>query len=197
MQRPPIPVIAFLGTLAFAGGGYGTYELVRYLRPPVEQAQAQPWTQQQLASVHFESPVPLKDEPVALPDNVKQLVTASHYLAGEAGGITLATTSFTYKDGTPIDLQGAADGALANVRAVPGIQDMQPEKKPATLLGKPAIDLEAKMRRDKESLRVHGVVFENGSELYIFVMIAKDERREAADAWHRLRESIRLQPAPH
>lgn len=192
MRRPPVPVIAFLGTLAFAGGGYGTYELVRTLRPAAEPQQAA-WSEQQVGSVHFSSPVPLKDEKVDLPDNVKQLVTASRYLAGEASGVTLAATAFTYKDGTQINLEGAADGALANIRAVPGIQDMVPAKKPATLLGKPAIDLEAKMRRDKgENLQLHGVVFASGPELFIFMMIAKDEHHDAAETWHRLRKSIRL-----
>jgi hypothetical protein len=197
VQRPPIPVIAFLGTLAFAGAGYGSYQLVLDMReapPPAAAAAPAPWIEQHLgSSLVFEAPVQLKLENIELAANVKPLVSSSSYLTGEANGLSIAATAFTYREASSINLDAAADGAIANIRALPGTQLLEPTKTPATVAGEQAIELGARVKRDSgQMLRVHGAVLAHGSELFIFMLIASADPPATTESWQRLRQSIHL-----
>jgi hypothetical protein len=196
VKRPPVPVIAFLGTLAFAAAGYGSYELVLRLHddPAPAGAPATRWIEQHAgSSLVFAAPVQLELDNFELPANVKALVSSSSYLTGESGGMSIAATAFTYRDRSAINLDAAAESAIANIRSLPDMQLLEPTKQPATIAGEPAIEVGARVKRDTgQMLRLDGAVLAHGSELFIFVLISSADQPTANASWQRLRESIHL-----
>ncbi|MGE5187096.1 MAG: hypothetical protein ACM31C_33835 [Acidobacteriota bacterium] len=195
MTRPPTFVVIASGIVAFAFAAYGSHELVAYLRrePAVPAAIVdQRWQPQRVGAIALDAPFALHADTLPVPDTIKPLVVSTTYLQGEGDGLMIASMEFTYRAGVPIDLDGAAGGAIANMRTVPGTLSVDPKQAKTSVLGEPAIDLEAAIRRSNaEPLRMHGVVFADGAKLFIVMSVARADQPAGDAAWQKLRASIR------
>ncbi len=192
MKRPPTYFIVAIGIVGSVLAGFGSHELVARLRR--EPAAAEPkWYAQRLgAAFELDVPFALQPEPLPIADNVKPLVVSMEYLTGEGDGLAIAASASQYRDGVPLDLEGAATGAIAKIRAVPGIRSVDPKTTKTAIVGKPAMDVEAVATRDRgESLRMHAVAFGAGSRLFVVMLIGGADHPATDRAWQRLRASIR------
>ncbi len=197
MRRPPSFLVIAGGVVGFVLAGAGSHALVQWLRrePAVPAAIVEhAWLPQHIGrAIEFDAPFALAPDQMPIPDAVKPLVVSTSYLQGEADGMMIGAMAFSYREGVTPDLDAAAAGAIANMRTVPGTLSISPKTTKGTLLGKPAVDVEATIRRDNaEPLRMHGVVFAIASELYVTISVARADQPAGDAAWQKLRASIHI-----
>ena len=152
------------------------------------------WVETPLATVVFDTPWALHADKLDLPAEIKDLVKSSAYIANEVDGLTIGAMEFSFAQDidVPSRLDGAADGALANLRTPPGTLSVDPHKSDTTVLGNRAIELDARIRRDGgEPLRAHGVVLSDNNSLFILIAVARADQAGADTAWNRILKSIR------
>ena len=98
--------------------------------------------------------------------------------------------------GTPTSLEGAANGAINNLKTVPGTTNVAAGKHELMLFNgqTPGFEIDARIERQRgEPLQMRGVVFGNGPELYQILMICRADQARGAAVWERIRSSIHVQ----
>ena len=153
-----------------------------------------PWTEQSIgrSSVVFNAPFRLQGVSVPLPKELSGKVQQWTWIGREADGLDILVSHVVFAEGSIPSLEGAADGMVRNVEAVPGTKSVTPRRTPTTLLGRPAIEAEMRIEREKsEPLLMHGIVVLKGPELIQFLSIARADQPLASQAWARMRDSVR------
>lgn len=195
VKRSPFAVLA--GVVSFLVVGYATRLTIDWIRrePAVSTDIAKrPWVEQALApgSVSIDVPWPLERQESPLPPQVAKLVTRSVTLMHEADGLHVMAAVTSFAPGTPANLDGAADGALANMKTVQGTRSVNGNKRESSVLGLRAIELEARIERERGvPLQLRGVIFVRGDDLLQVLLISRSDQPLGAAAWERLRASIR------
>jgi hypothetical protein len=152
------------------------------------------WLQQSLAGSQyvFSAPWPLERQLLTLPLEVQKLVTTMETYGHEADGLNIMAMRAVYQDGVALSLEGAADGAIANVRSMPGVASVEGSKAPSSVAGQPAYEVTATVRREHgEPLAMHGIVFNHGNELCQLILTSRADQAIAGQAWEKLRSSIK------
>lgn len=156
------------------------------------------WVEERLGpEVVFEAPWPLESTSPDLPLELRALVKSSTWRSHEAHGLVIQAIAFTYRDGVPGDLDGAAQGAIANLRTVPGTLAVEPTTTETTVDGVRAIELAAIIRRDRgEPLRLRGLTLLIDHTLISFMLSAPADQVVAGRVWDRMRQTIRRARTP-
>ena len=186
---------------AFIAGAWITRQGIDWLRrePAVSsKVVQQPWVTQSFDSSGcvFDVPWPLQPTSLDFPPAAARAMVSSTVLTHEADGMNIMAMHISLLPGTSGNLEGAADGAINNMRTVPGTVSVNGSKHPATLLGQPAFDIEARIERQRGGpLQLYAVVFGQGTELYQVQFIAAADQPAAQATWKRLRDSLRARGA--
>jgi hypothetical protein len=100
-----------------------------------------------------------------------------------------------FAHGVQPNLEGAADGMVRNVEALPGTKSVATRKWDTKLLGSRAIEVEMRIARLKgDPLLMHGVVvLVRRLELVQLLSIARADQPAATEAWSRMRDSMRIE----
>ena len=153
-----------------------------------------PWAEQPigLSSVVLNAPFRLQGVSVPLPRELSGKVQKWTWIGREADGLNILVSHVIYAPGAIPSLEGAADGMVKSVKAVPGTKSVTPRRTQTTLLGRPAIEEEIRIEREKgEPALMHGIVVLKGPELIQILSIARADQPLASQAWTRMRDSVR------
>ena len=194
MSRKALGLV--VGIAAFIAGSYAARTAIDFIRrePGVSSKLVQAsWVQQAIGGTSFDVPWPLETQDLKLPDQVARLVQSGITLSHEADGLNVMAMHMAFVSGTPTSLDGAAEGAVNNLRTVPGTLSIAPEKHEMTLFNGStrAIEIGARIERERGvPLQMRGVVFGNGPELYQILMICRADQTNGPGIWVRIRSSI-------
>jgi hypothetical protein len=115
------------------------------------------------------------------------------WIGSEADGLNILVAHVVFAEGATPSLEGAADGMVKNVEAVPGTKSVTPRRTETKLLGRPAIEVEMRIEREKGApALMHGIVVLKGPELIQILFIARADQPLATQAWARMRDSLRI-----
>jgi hypothetical protein len=191
------PLKVLVGAAAFLAAFYVVRQAFDWVRrePAVpKEIAGKAWVENRLegSPIVFEAPWRLQPEPINFPDEVARLLTSSQFLMHEENGLTVSAMRMSFLPGTPMSLEGAAEGTISG-RGTPDTVSVKGSKRASILLGLPAFEVEARMERKRGGpLQMYGVVFYRGLDLYQFQLGGPADQPAALDSWKRLRESIRI-----
>jgi hypothetical protein len=144
------------------------------------------------SGVVLEVPWDLQGFSMPLPKELSGKVSQWTWLGREADGLHVMATRVVYAPGMGTSLDGAADGMVKNVEAIPGTRSMVPRRTQTRLLGHRAIEVDLEVHREKgEPLRMHGIVVLRGQELIQVLSMARADQPLGEEVWVRIRDSIR------
>ena len=194
-------VLAVAGAISFILAAYAAKEGIEWMRrePPVSVDIAKrPWVEQVVVAgaVSIDVPWPLKPKELSLPPEVASAATRMVNLAHEADGLNIFASVLTVRPGTPVSLDGAARGAIANVKTMKGIGAVTDNKRETTVLGVPAVEIDATVERKANvPLQTYGIVFLLENEFIQVIYTALSNQPSGDAVWKRIRESIRVPKA--
>jgi hypothetical protein len=114
------------------------------------------------------------------------------WIGHEADGLSVMAARVVYASAEHLSLEGAADGMVKKIESTPGSRVVSPRRSETTLLGKPAIEVDLRIERERgEPLLMHGIVVLRGSELIQLLSISRADQPRGAQAWARMRDSVR------
>jgi hypothetical protein len=158
---------------------------------------SRPWVSGEIgqSSVHLDTPFRLEGVAVPFPKEFAGSVSQWTWLGREEGGIHVMTGRVLFAHGVQPNLEGAADGMVRNVEALPGTKSVATRKWDTKLLGSRAIEVEMRIARLKgDPLLMHGVVvLVRRLELVQLLSIARADQPAATEAWSRMRDSMRIE----
>ena len=196
-NKKPFAILA--GIAAFLVASFGTRQLIDHFRRDPAIASnilERSWVEQGLAdtSVAFQVPWQLQPQELKMPAEVQRLMSSSATLSHEADGLNVMAMHIAFVPGTPTSLDGAAKGAIDNMRTVPGTVSVDGHRKDVTLFGSMrAIEIDAHVARQRGvPLQVRGIVFGSGPELYQVLMICRADQSVGSAVWDRIRSSIHV-----
>jgi len=191
-------VVGAVTVVAAIVGSVAARSAIQALRaePAVPQAVlSQAWTKQTLGgkAFSFDSPLPLAFQPVELPESVRSQIREMSSVSGEGQGLNVMGSYMALPAGRTPSLDGAAEGALANVRKTPGTLSVEAKKHETTLAGQPAIEVEAEVRRkDAEPLALHIMVASRGEEMYQLMLLHRQDQPTGVGVWRKLLDSVKI-----
>ena len=186
---------------AFGGASLLTREALKRIHkdPSIRTAAvSNPWIHQTLGSagIEFDSPWPLKPIPLKLPPEVAERVAASTTLSNEGDGMNSLIRHTTFQPNVAVPLEQVADGTLNGLKSVAGTVSVAADKRATTVAGYSALELEAKIERQRGGpLEMRGLVFGEREELYQVEFFAGADQSPTQSAWQRLGSSIRRSAA--
>lgn len=195
MESKSVKVIAAI--VAFLVGGFLARQAIDWIRrePAVSKNVVEKaWVQQTwgASQYSFEAPWRLEAMDLKFPPELTRLIKSSSALGHEADGLLVQAQHILYDPTVQLSLEGAADGALANLKSVPGTKATANEKKQTTVLSLPAYEFSARIERERGfPLQLHGLVFAEGQELYQLQVICRADQEEGSAAWRKILASIK------
>lgn len=197
-SKPATWLFALVGlVVAISAAVVVTRQTARLLRREpgaADDLATRPWVEQPIgrSGVVLEAPWHLEGVSVPFPREMAGKVSQWTWIGHEADGIRVMASRVTFAYGISPSLEGAADGMVKNVREVPGTASVTPQRSATTLLGRPAIELEIHIEREKgESLVMHGIVAVRGLDLFQVLAMARADQPVGGKVWERMRDSIR------
>lgn len=196
MNSKPLAVVVGL-VAAFAGAFVARKAFQHFRREPTvaRDILTRPWVKQQIgqSGVGLETPWRLEGLSMPLPKELSGLVSEWTWIGHEADGLNIMAARVRYAPQVVTSLEGAAQGALKNLRAMPGILKVTPQEYDTTLLGQPAIELDARLeRKTGEPLRVHAIFGMRGPDLFQVLLISRADQPLGEKVWDKTRATIRL-----
>ena len=185
-----IALIVAAGVAAVAGIGF----VIRGHDPQLSaELVNHPWVEQRLGELGFAAPWKLDATPQAAPDNIAPMIKSSTWLGKDGDGLWMQAMEIEYNDGVPVSLDGAANGAINNMRALAGIASVDAKQTPTRVLQLPGIDIDAQVMRDnKEAMRFRGLVLVDHQKLYMLLALSRaDQPAESDRVWTKLVASIK------
>jgi hypothetical protein len=83
------------------------------------------WLQREYLGVQFESPFELSVKELELPPSVQEFVKTMQTYAYDSKSISLFIGLCEYKEGTPVNIDGAVDGAMQNMKKEKDVSDFK------------------------------------------------------------------------
>lgn len=200
LERKPV-VRILVGVIAFFAGAYALRHVTDWFRREPQLAaelQRRSWVEQPLGTSGIALTVPWRLEPqlLQLPPEIGRVVASSTSLSHEAEGLNVTALHISFLHGTPTNLEGAADGAIAKLRTVPGTELANVSKSETSVLEGPGIEIEARIERERGvPLRMRGIIFGNGPEFYQVLVVYRDDQTSGDGLWKRLRSGIHRKTA--
>ena len=147
------------------------------------------------SSVLLDTPWPLEGVAVPFPREFSGKVQQWTWLGREKDGLNVMTGRVLFSRTERPSVEGAADGMVQNIQAMPGTKSVSTTRRETRLLGSPAIELELKIQRKSgDPLLMHGVVIlVRRLELVQLMSIARADQPIATEAWARMRNSLRIE----
>ena len=192
------PVVLAVTVASAIVGSIAARSAIQWLRaePGVPQAVlSQTWTRQALGgnAFSFESPVALKPESIELPAEVRSQIREMASVSGEGQGLNVMASYMALPPGRTPSLDGAAEGALANVRKTAGTASVDANKHDTAVAGLPAIEIEGNVQRQNaEPLKLHLVVMSRGEEMFQLMVIHRQDQPTGDGVWQKLRASVKI-----
>ena len=146
------------------------------------------------SSVRLDAPFRLEGVAVPFPKEFEGKVQQWTWLGREQDGLNVMAGWIGFTMNEP-NLEGAADGMVKNIEAMPGTRSVSTKRSEKKLLGSPAIEVEMRIQRQKgDPLLMHGVVIlVRQLELIQLYSIARADQPLATEAWARMRDSMRIE----
>jgi hypothetical protein len=197
MKNKPVAVLAgILAALVGAWVAHNAFDRIRGVKGGVApEVLTEPWSHQSLGAVAdfvFDTPWTLEPTKLDLPAELLKRFTRIHTYSHEAQGLSVLASEIAMASGSP-SLEGAADGAIRNVKSQPATASVEASKQPTAVGGYPAIEIEATVRQKSgDPLHLHGLVVVRGSELFQLVLIHRQDQPLGNQAWSKTRASVRL-----
>jgi len=199
VSRKPLALVA--GIVAFFAASYFTRQAIDFVRRDQQiskQILEKSWVEQGLGatSLAFNVPWNLQPQDLSLPPQLAKLIQSSVTMSHEADGLHVSAMHMAFVPGTPTSLEGAANGAINNLKTVPGTTNVAGGKHELMLFNgqTPGFEIDARIERQRGvPLQMRGVVFGNGPELYQILMICRADQASGAAIWERIRSSIHVQ----
>jgi hypothetical protein len=190
-----------IGILAFVAVGYLTRQAVHWFRkgPGIpSRLLERTWIDQPIAkgeTVVVAVPWPLDPAKLDFPPEMARMVTHSETLRHQADGLHIMTMYAFFGKVKTLSLDQAADGALRNIKTVPGTASVKSAKRETTVLGcQRAFELEARITRTEgEPVLMHELMFVMGRALYQIILIHMADEPLGPKVWDRIRSNIRYQ----
>jgi hypothetical protein len=197
-MKAPQPVVVVVGIASFAVASLGVHALFeRSRREPDVPANlaGKAWVEQRIGG-GFVLDVPWPLSPTPEPASpADALIQRSTVMGNETDGFSVQAMVATYREGVTLSIEGAADGALANIRTVQDTLSVDAEKHDTTIVGNRAIEIGGRIaRRGGDPVQLRGVVFLHDRDMILVLAIANAGQPEADAAWRRMRDSIRAAP---
>jgi hypothetical protein len=194
MNRKPLAIVA--GVIAAILGAYVTRQAIDLFNrePSIPQDLAnRAWVEQSLGSgFTFDVPWPLQPQTLPLPPELTRLIAESRTASHEGDGINVMAMHMSFVPGTPTSLEGAADGAIQNLKTNPGTASVEGSKNEISIAGERAFEIEATIKRTRGvPLRMRGVVFGDSPQLYQIIFVCRADQTAASAVWEKLRGSVR------
>lgn len=195
MSKRSISIIA--GVIAFVAAFYIGRDIARNRpEPPIDaQVVTRPWIEESLGPTGITLSVPwqLQEEHIKYPPEIDRLIESDQTLSHESDGMHIMAIEITFTRSAPLNLAGAADGAINNLKTVSGTESVEGRKIETSLNSPhaPAYEIDARITRTSgQPLRTRGILFLRGYELYQVLLICRDDQPLGNIAWEKLRNSI-------
>jgi len=196
LEAKPFTVV--VGIVAAVAGSMGARSAIEWARrePAVSASVlAKPWSEVAPGGrdLVFESPLVPRPTALDLPAGVRTQTRQVTAEAVEGEGLNIMTMYMALIAGRTPNLEGAADGALSNIRAMPGASLASSRKTPATIAGLPAIEIEATVQRARaDDLKLHAIVLGRGEELFQVLVLHRLDQPKGDEVWERMRASVKV-----
>jgi hypothetical protein len=147
------------------------------------------------SSVMLDTPWRLEGVSMPFPKEFSGKVQQWTWLGREKDGLHVMTGRVVFSRTERPNLEGAADGMVRNIEAMPATRSVSARRWERKLLGSPAIEVEMRIQRKKgDPVLMHGVVIlVRQSELVQLLSIARADQPVANEAWARMRDSMRIE----
>lgn len=147
--------------------------------------------------VVLETPFKLNPTDLEVPEGKRDLISDSASYFYQSKDLSVASATVSYRPGVTLNLGGAADGALARMRAVPGTKSVDSVKRETVALGDGGMEIEAQIARQGETLEMHGLFFLRQQRMYQLIFIATVKHKERTAMWDRMKASMRFVKLPN
>lgn len=127
--------------------------------------------QYEIAGLKVDLPAPPVPETMEFPENIRQYVVSSDNFKVDWGSMTImiSNTSFSIDQAS---LDGAADGAIAQVKANPVATDFTSSKQPVEVAGLEGREIRMDLKQDNHPITQRSIIFVRGGELWQIQIIA-------------------------
>lgn len=196
MEAKPLRfVVVIVAAVAGSIGARSAIEWARREPGVAASVLTQPWSEVAPGGkdVVFDAPLVPKPTTLDLPADVRaqtrQVITGSV----EDKGLNVLTMYMQLAPGRVGNLEGAADGALSNIKNIPGTSVASSHKTNTTIAGLPAIEIEATVQRGKsDEIKLHGLVLGRGEELFQVLVAHRLDQPRGDEVWQRMRGTVRV-----
>lgn len=146
--------------------------------------------------VALETPFKLIPNEHEWPEGAKELFIESTSYSYEEKNLSITALTISYHPGVTLDLEGAVDGALAGLRAVPGTTKVDTVKREKVDLGDGGRELEARVVRHGETAEIHQLIFLRQRRLYQLIFVVPPNHKQTAATWERMKSSVHFLNSP-
>ncbi len=110
-RKPVLIIVAFIAGALLVVLAYRTF----FNEPDIAEFDNADWSSRTYCRVRCESPFELTVKEIELPENVRRVLKSMDSYAYESDAIALFISRADYVDGTPLSIDGAVRGSMANM----------------------------------------------------------------------------------
>lgn len=151
-----------------------------------------PWLKQRLAGITFTTPWKLEAFDLPVPAEVARAIRNSTTLSHDEGATSVMAMHTEFVPGTAMNLEKAADGAIANVKRTTGVTMVKAKKSQTSVSGVAAYEIDAFVGSNgAPAAHMHGVVFADGAHLYQLMFICRNDDPQGDVVWQKMKAGVR------
>ena len=184
--------------IMYAVGQFGGEAIVRFIKSHIttKEIQNQEWIKESYGDfgLSVETPVKLTRSDLPLPEIVRHLIQKMDFYSYQStSGFTIAINSTRYSPELgSVDLQGAADGAVNEMKMQMGVTDFRHTDDPFSRSDIPGIIQKGSFKKDGIEIQFINTVFSVGPVLYQIMTAYQTNDETARRAAGRVIESIEI-----
>ena len=194
MRNKSIAIV--IGLLCFFGGKEIAKKAVDYFRgePGIsESLMNQQWAETKIGpdDLIVSTPLILEEKIVDIPLEAKNAIREMRQLSAEGEGINVGVMYASYQDGVELSLQGAEEGAIANMKKQPGTISVATSIHSTTVAGMRAREIEATIERERgKALTMHALIMIKDLNTVIVIFGHRKDQPLGSAIWSRIKDGI-------
>jgi hypothetical protein len=122
-------IISIIFLIIGAVGGKYAYDMF-FAESEIVSFEDSDWSRKNILGIRFEAPFELSETEIDLSHSVRQYLKEMNTFEYTAQSLSLFLSRAEYKDGIPLSLDGAVNGAIQNMKASKGVSDFIYEVNP-------------------------------------------------------------------
>lgn len=150
------------------------------------------WKRHALGGVSVELPGEPQKASLDLPESVKEKIKQMETYQMEQDGLMVMANTIAYSEDITANLDGAAEGAISNMRDVPGVSDFKFKQQEQKISDLPGRRLNGTYKAEGKEIGFDMMIAADKNRLWQLIIMRETEASSAGSAAKRVLESLQI-----